>query len=164
MRPLGALPPDLELNLHQIDPPNARALSGLPLPHSRWWGVLLCLAATVGHADPQPTAAMMAPVQALATFMSTLRPNEHPSVFARNGLCIVENFAPFLFCGDAAALAWERGFRAHAADEGLSELSAQFAEAHDFNQSGNRCYFSLPTTWTGLSHERKFEEHGAWAF
>jgi hypothetical protein len=93
-----------------------------------------------------------------------LHPDEHPSVFARKGLCIVENFAPFLFCGHDAALAWETGFRAHAADEGLSELRAQFAEAHDFSQSGNRCYFSLPTTWTGLTHGRRFEEYGAWAF
>jgi hypothetical protein len=115
-------------------------------------------------ADPQPTPAMMAPVQALAAFMSTLHPNEHPSAFARNGVCVVENFAPYLFCGRNAALAWEAGFRAHAADEGLTELTARFAEAHDFSQSGNRCFFSLPTTWTGLTHGRKFEEHGAWAF
>jgi hypothetical protein len=125
---------------------------------------LLSLAATIGHADPQPTPAMMAPVRALASFMSTLHPDDHPSVFARKGVCIVENFAPFLFCGRDAALAWETGFRAHAAEEGLSELGAQFAEAHDFSQSGNRCYFSLPTTWTGLTHGRRFEEHGAWAF
>ncbi len=107
---------------------------------------------------------MMAPVRALAAFMSTLPAGEHPAVFAHRGLCIVENFAPFLFCGPGAALAWERGFRAHAADEGLSGISAQFADAHDFNRSGNRCYFSLPTTWVGLTHGRKFEEHGAWAF
>lgn len=150
--------------MHQIDPQQAGALQRRPIPRSRRWVLLLSLAATVGRADPQPTPAMMAPVRALAGFMSTLHPGEHPSVFARNGLCIVENFAPFLFCGRDAALAWEAGFRAHAADEGLSELSVEFAEAHDFSQSGNRCYFSLPTTWTGLTHDRRFEEHGAWAF
>jgi hypothetical protein len=150
--------------LHQIDPPRAGVLERLTISRGRWWVLLLSLAATIGHADPQPTPAMMAPVRALAAFMSTLPPGDHPSVFARKGLCIVENFAPFLFCGGAAALAWETGFRAHAADEGLTELGAQFAEAHDFSQSGNRCYFSLPTTWTGLTHGRRFEEHGAWAF
>jgi hypothetical protein len=150
--------------LHQIDSSKAGVLVRLPVSRSRWWVLGLSFAATIGHADPQPMPAMMAPVQALASFMSTLRPGEHPSVFVRNGLCIVENFAPFLFCGRGAALAWETGFRAHAMDEGLSELRAQFAEAHDFSQSGTRCYFSLPTTWTGLTHGRRFEEHGAWAF
>ena len=164
MRPVGAPPLELELALHQIDPSHAGALERLPISRGRWWLLFLSLAAAIGHADPQPAPAMMAPVRALAAFMSTLHPDEHPSVFARKGLCIVENFAPFLFCGRDAALAWETGFRAHAADEGLSELSAQFAEAHDFSQSGNRCYFSLPTTWTGLTHGRRFEEHGAWAF
>ena len=164
MRTIGAPPQALELTLHQIDSPQREISERVPATRRRRWVLLLSLAATIGHADPQPTPAMMAPVRALATFMSTLHPNEHPSVFARNGLCIVENFAPYLFCGRGAAPAWETGFRAHAADEGLSELSAEFAQAHDFNQSGNRCYFSLPTTWTGLTHGRRFEEHGAWAF
>jgi hypothetical protein len=150
--------------LHQIDPQQLGVL-----PHGRrrvrpWTALFLAVAVASARADPQPTPAMMAPVRALATFMSTLHRDEHPSVFARKGLCIVENFAPFLFCGPGAALKWEAGFRAHAAQEDLSELSAEFAEAHDFNQSGNRCYFSLPTTWTGLTHGRRFEEHGAWAF
>jgi hypothetical protein len=46
----------------------------------------------------------------------------------------------------------------------LSELSARFDAAHDFSASGNRIYFSLPTTWTGRTHGRRFEENGAWAF
>jgi hypothetical protein len=164
MHAVGAPRPGLELNLHQIDSSQLNIVEESPSSCGRWWVLLLAMAAAMAHADPQPTPAMMAPVRTLAAFMSTLPPGEHPSVFARKGLCIVENFAPFLFCGRDAALAWERGFRAHAADEGLSELSAQFADAHDFNRSGNRCYLSLPTTWTGLTHGRRFEEHGAWAF
>ncbi len=55
-----------------------------------------------------------------------------------------------------------QGFRAHAAD--LGELVATFGAAHDFTQTGDRAYFSLPTTWTGLDAGKRFEEHGAWAF
>ena len=51
----------------------------------------------------------------------------------------------------------------HALGYELTELSATFGEAHDLSQSGNRAYFSLPTTWTGLTHGRRFEEHGAWS-
>jgi hypothetical protein len=115
-------------------------------------------------ADPQPSAAMMEPVQNLVTFMSTLRRGEQPTVFARRGLCIIENFAPYVFCGMQAAANWSAGFRAHAAQDELKGLAAIFGEAHDFSQSGNRVYFSLPTTWTGLTHGKHFEEHGSWSF
>lgn len=125
---------------------------------------LLLIGGVVRAAEEQPASAMMEPVHALAGFMSTLRPHEHASMLASKGLCIVENFAPFLFCGPGAAAAWEKGFRAHAAEEDLSELAVHFAEAHDFNVQGDRAYFSLPTTWTGFTHGRSFEEHGAWAF
>lgn len=124
----------------------------------------LLLIAGVVRAQEQPSPAMMEPVRALAGFMSALPPQEHAPMLAAKGLCIVENFAPFLFCGPGAAGAWEKGFRAHAAEEGLSGLAAHFAEAHDFSTDGDRAYFSLPTTWTGLTHGRSFEEHGAWAF
>jgi hypothetical protein len=129
------------------------------------WAVLIgFLAAGAARAAPQPTAAMMEPVQGLVAFMSAQRRGEQPTVFVRRGLCIVENFAPFLFCGLQAAANWSAGFRTHAAEEDLKDLSAVFGEAHDFTQSGRRAYFSLPTTWTGLSRGKHFEEHGAWSF
>lgn len=127
--------------------------------------VLVCLlAAGAAQAEDKPTDAMMEPVHGLVAFMSTLRRGEQPTVFARRGLCIVENFAPFVFCGLQAAANWAAGFRAHARADDLKDLAAAFGEAHDFNQSGKRVYFSLPTTWTGLMHGKRFEEHGAWSF
>jgi hypothetical protein len=133
--------------------------------HGVCGALLLCLlAAGAARAEEQPTAGMMEPVRGLVTFMSSLRRGEQPTVFARRDLCIVENFAPFLFCGLQAAANWSAGFRAHAAADGLKNLAATFGEAHDFKQSRNRVYFSLPTTWTGLTHGKHFEEHGAWSF
>jgi hypothetical protein len=130
----------------------------------RWSILTVLLAAAAQAADPQPTAAMMEPVQGLVTFMSTLRRGEQPMVFARRGLCIIENFAPYMFCGLTAAANWSAGFRAHAAQDELKGLAATFGEAHDFSQSGKRVYFSLPTTWTGLTHGKHFEEQGSWSF
>jgi hypothetical protein len=120
--------------------------------------------AGAAQAAEQPTAAMMEPVHGLVSFMSTLSRGAQPTVFARRGVCIVENFAPYLFCGLQAAANWSAGFRAHAAADGLAELAASFGDANDFSQSGKRVYFSLPTTWTGIASGKKFEEHGAWAF
>lgn len=131
---------------------------------ARWVLIFLLLTAGTARAEPQPTAAMLEPIRGLVAFMSTLRSGEHPDVFVRRGLCIVENFSPYLFCGPDAQAKWEAGFRAREADSAENGLVAQFGQACDFSESGNRAYFSLPTTWTGLAHGRRFEEHGAWAF
>jgi hypothetical protein len=121
-------------------------------------------AAAAAQVEAQPSKAMMEPVQGLVIFMSTLRRGEQPTVFARRGLCIVEDFAPYLFCGLRAAADWSAAFRAHVADGDLKGLAATFGEAHDFSQSGTRVHFSLPTTWTGLTQGKRFEEHGVWSF
>jgi hypothetical protein len=139
---------------------------GLRAPAIRiaWAVVFGLFAAGAALAEEQPNAAMMEPVHALVTFMSTLRRGEQPTMFARRGLCIVENFAPYLFCGLEASANWSAGFRAHAAEGALTDLAATFGDAHDFSQAGKRVYFSLPTTWTGLTQGKRFEEHGAWSF
>jgi len=150
--------------LHQNDFTTIRRTTR-PRAYRLCWVVLIGLLAAGGaHAEEQPTAAMMEPVRGLVTFMSTLRRGEQPTVFARRGPCIVENFAPFIFCGLEAAANWSAGLRAHAAEGGLKNLAATFGEAHDFKRAGNRVYFSLPTTWTGLTQGKRFEEHGAWSF
>jgi hypothetical protein len=129
----------------------------------RWAFVVLSSGSACGWADSVPTAAMLKPVHELVHFMSRL-PATHPAVFAPRGLCIIENFAPFLFCGADAAARWESGFRAHAREEDLSGLATRFDTAYDFSEAKNRAYFSMPTTWTGRTHGRTFEEHGAWSF
>jgi len=107
---------------------------------------------------------MWAPVRGLGAYMSALPAGGAAAMFASSGVCIVENFAPFVFCGSDAVQAWDSGFRAHAAEEGLTELSVQFDAAHDFAVAADRAYFSVPTTWRGRTHGHRFEEHGAWAF
>jgi len=133
-------------------------------------GVLPALLIAVGLAgvaeatQPAPDAAMMAPVQAIVDFMTRLPADRHPDVFAGRELVIVENFPPYLFRGAGAAAEWERGFRRHATEDDYTELAVKFDAARDFSVSGDKAYFCLPTTWTGLTHGKRFEEHGAWAF
>jgi hypothetical protein len=128
------------------------------------WAAVFGFLAGAAQAAEQPIAAMMEPVHGLVNFMSTLSRGAQPTVFAKRGVCIVENFAPYLFCGLQAAANWAAGFRSHATADGLADLTATFAAANDFSQSGKRVYFSLPTTWTGTAGGKHFEEHGAWAF
>ncbi len=150
--------------MHQNDSTIARDTGRVRACRAGWALLLIGFLADSAMAEEQPSAEMMEPVHGLVTFMSTLRRGEQPTVFARQGLCIVENFAPFMFCGPQAAANWAAGFRAHAAADELRDLAATFDEAHDFSRSGKRVYFSLPTRWTGVTQGKRFEEHGAWSF
>lgn len=107
---------------------------------------------------------MLAPVEALVTFMARLPGGEHATMFAPRGATIIENYPPFIFAGADAVGRCEAGFRQHAADGSLTELALEFGPVQDFRVSGGRAYFSLPTTWTGKSAGRPFEERRAWSF
>ena len=85
-----------------------------------------------------------------------------PSVFVEDGLVIIENFPPYIFNGKNAAAQWDAGYRKHV--ERLQQLQCAFGRAHDFDRSGDRVYFVLPTTWRGLQPGSRFDKHRAWAF
>ena len=123
-----------------------------------------------GHAPPPrssartdaPEAAMMATATTLASYMAHTQSAVLPPVFVDNGLVIVEDFAPYVFAGKDAAAQWDAGFRQHAIP--LKDLKFSFGPAHDFERTGDRAFFVLPTTWRGVYKDRRFEEHGAWSF
>ncbi len=150
--------------MSQSDSSMNRSMTRAGLCRIGWAALIGVILAGAAQAEGQPTATMMQPVQGLVTFMSTLRRGEQPTVFARRGLCIVEDFAPYIFCGLRAAADWSAGFQAHAAERDLKDLTATFGAAHDFNQSGKRVYFALPTAWTGLAQGKRFEKRGVWSF
>jgi len=107
---------------------------------------------------------MMRPIDELRQAMERYATSAPPDVFASRGLTIVENFPPYLFEGKTADSRWWAGFVAHAHDGKLKQLRATFAAAYDFNASGDRVFFTLPTTWTGYTDGKRFEERGGWAF
>jgi hypothetical protein len=109
-----------------------------------------------------PDATMMAPVTALASYMAHVEGAVLPAVFADDGLVIVEDFTPYIFSGKDAAAQWDAGFRRHAIP--LKDLKFSFGPAHDFELTGDRVFFVLPTTWRGVYKDRRFEEQGAWSF
>jgi len=115
--------------------------------------------------DPKgktPSPAMMAPVERIARYIETLNSAHLKQTFAAGNVTIIENFAPYVFTGAAAARRWEKGFRLHA--RGLSGLRHAFGTPQDFSLDGDQAYFSLPTTWTGRANGKRFSEQGGWAF
>ena len=109
-----------------------------------------------------PDKAMMEPVMALVRYMERVEGGVLPPVFADEGLVIVEDFSPYVFSGKDAAAQWDAGFRQHAIP--LRDLKCTFGPVHDFERTGDRIFFVLPTTWRGQYRDRLFEEHGAWSF
>jgi hypothetical protein len=105
---------------------------------------------------------MLAPVRAVVRFMETRDRPLLRGAFAARDVAIVENFAPFVFRGAGAVRRWALAFCAHA--RSLSALRASWERAQDFSVDGERAYFTLPTTWTGLDGGRSFVEIGAWVF
>jgi hypothetical protein len=106
---------------------------------------------------------MMKPVRAVADFMVSLDDVCVEHSFVAEPV-IVENFAPYIFRGHDAFLRWRRGFHAHADDGSLSGLKVAFEPAQDYSRTGDTVYFVLPTTWTGRTAGKPFEEHGGWSF
>lgn len=96
------------------------------------------------------------------------RPSSRPGAaplaraFAEGEVTIIENFPPYVFEGPGAVARWSDEMRAHLA--GVSSLRHRFGRAHDFSRAGDEVYFSLPTTWRGLSHGKAFTEKGGWSF
>ena len=111
----------------------------------------------------QPDAAMMEPVRKVIRFIQTLDADGLADAFTTFP-AIVENFAPYLIRGEDAVERWREGFRARARALELADLAVSFGAAQDFSRTGERAFFSLPTTWTGKSGGKAFRETGAWAF
>lgn len=109
---------------------------------------------------------MILAVERLATFMETLDGSQLANIFASSDVTIIENFAPHVFKGPDAARDWAERMRHHVGD--IVDLHHAFGPAHDFGRDlshdGDRVFFTLKTTWTGLSGGVRFQEEGGWSF
>jgi hypothetical protein len=124
----------------------------------------LTLPGTAARSGSGPDPSMMLPVNTLRRAMERFDQPAPPDVFSPQRVTIVENFEPYVFEGDTAAERWWHGFRAHAISGKLANLRAAFGAAQDYEQNGDRAFFTLPTRWTGTTDGRRFVEHGGWAF
>jgi hypothetical protein len=129
------------------------------LPVLILWG---CLSAAPAVAAEQPDPAMLAAAERVAQFIETGGETPVDAIFATGDVTIVENFAPYIFEGPGAVAGWSAGMRGHLT--ATSNLRHAFGPAYDFSRSGERVYFSLPTTWRGTSGGKAFTENGGWSF
>jgi hypothetical protein len=112
--------------------------------------------------NEQPDPAMMAPVERVAAFIASGAVGSPVEAFAGGDVTILENFAPYLFAGDAAAETWALGMQAHL--RGVTALRHRFGQPHNFSRAGDLVFLSLPTEWSGFAGGRAFTERGGWCF
>jgi hypothetical protein len=105
---------------------------------------------------------MMDPVERLAEFIASGGAGSPEEAFAGSDVTILENFAPYLFAGDAAVETWALGMKAHLS--GVTALRHRFSQPHNFSRSGDQVFLSLPTEWSGLIDGTAFTESGGWCF
>jgi len=110
----------------------------------------------------QPDPGMMEPVERLAEFIAAGGVGSPVEAFAGGDVTIIENFAPYLFTGDAAVEAWALGMQAHLS--GVTALRHRIGEPHNFSRSGDEVFLSFPTEWSGFIGGRAFTEKGGWCF
>jgi hypothetical protein len=105
---------------------------------------------------------MMAPIEQVAAFIASGGVGSAAEVFADGDVTILENFAPYLFTGAAAAATWALGMQAHLS--GVTALRHRFGRSHNFSRSADLVFLSLPTEWSGVVDGRAFTESGGWCF
>ena len=118
--------------------------------------------APLTFATESPDAAMLDLAHRVARFIATLDDTEIAGVFADRDVAIIENFAPYRFEGPNAVTSWAAGMRAHRV--ATADLVHSFGAPQDFTRTGDRVFFSLPTTWNGTYRGTPFTETGGWAF
>ena len=133
------------------------------IPIALFSAALTSLMRTADADERQPDQAMKAPVNAVRDFMITLDRRHLSRAFVTSGAVIFEDFAPYVFEGKGAVSRWSAAFVRKSSSEKLSNLHAEFASGRNFESSGNRVFFVLPTTWTG-SEKHRFVETGTWSF
>jgi hypothetical protein len=109
-----------------------------------------------------PDTSMMAVPKAVAGFIASGDEVLLDEIFSDQAVTIVENFAPYLFEGVDAVARWKEGMRAHS--EHFEDLRPKFGDPQDFSVTGEKAFFTLPTSWRGLVHGTPFYEEGGWAF
>jgi ketosteroid isomerase-like protein len=122
----------------------------------------LTIIARPASAAEGPEPEMLALAEHVARFIETLDAADIDGVFADRDVAIIENFAPYRFDGADAVTNWAAGMRAHR--EATGDLHHVFGAPQDYSRTGDKAFFSLPTTWKGSYKDGTFTETGGWAF
>jgi hypothetical protein len=125
---------------------------------------LACFAASAayGVAAPAPTAAMMAPIQRIGTFVNT--GSAIPAGTYANPATITDEFAPFHWTTGDVGRQWSDGFTAYNASVKITKPLFVLGTPTEYASSPSRAYIVLPGTFTPLLDGKPYTETGYMTF
>jgi hypothetical protein len=130
------------------------------------WLVLFvaCFAASAafGAAAQVPTAAMMAPIERIATFINT--GSAIPAGTYARAATITDEFAPFHWTTGDVGRQWSEGFTAYNAAVKITKPHFVLGSPTEYVTSAARAYMVLPGTFTPLLNGKPFTETGFMTF
>ena len=123
-----------------------------------------CLTASPAIAETQrkPTPAMMAPIQAIVTFVNTGSRIAEGTYAA--GATITDEFAPFHWTSGDAGKYWSTGFTKSNAAAKITKPYIVLRAATEYVTSATRAYMVFPGTFKPLVDGKPFTETGYWTF
>ena len=125
---------------------------------------IACLTASAafGAAAPSPTAAMMAPIRRLVSFVNT---GAHiPAGTYASGAAITDDFAPFHWTTGDVGSEWSATFPSSNAAAKITNPHIVLGGATEFVTSPTRAFVVLPGTFTPLVNGKPSTETGYWTF
>lgn len=114
-------------------------------------------------ATPTANAAMMQPVLAAANAINSANPAAIRSGVYADNATIIDEFAPFVWSGTAAGVAYINDFAAFAKKNHLS-AKATLMPVKTFDRSGDWAYLVVPTKFAGTMNGKAVNETGTWTF
>lgn len=126
--------------------------------------LISCLlpAASFAALAQTPTAAMMAPVRRIVTFVNT--GGDIPAGTYAAGATITDEFAPFHWTSDNAGAQWSAGFTTSNNAAGITKPYIVLGAPTEYVASATRAYIVFPGRFTPLEHVKPFVETGYWTF
>lgn len=111
---------------------------------------------------PAPTAAMMAPVRRIVTFVNTGA--GIPAGTYAAGATITDEFAPFHWTTGDVGAQWSTRFTASNNAAGITKPYIVLGSPTEYVDSATRAYIVFPGRFTPLVHGKPFVETGYWTF
>src|SRR5271165_5111168 len=119
------------------------------------------LASSALAASSAPSAALMAPIETAFDALNTTNEAMWNSAYTSDAV-IIDDFAPYRWDAPGASAKWWAGFQAGLKNVKQTQPHIAHQPIQFWQQTGDRAYVVVPTTFTLLQNGKPFTETGIW--
>lgn len=106
-----------------------------------------------------PSSALMAPITTTFTAFNTGNESQWNGAHTANAV-ILDNFSPYRWDGPNASAKWWTGFGAWMKANNMTKPHVTHQAIQFWEQTGNRAYMVVPTTFTALQNRKPLTQTG----